>query len=106
MTTKELLDNYYKGLAQKQGWDEFIADDFKFVGGDMTKTDPIVGKQAYIGIIDRFGNLFSTMRVKQMIIEKKSSCVIANYDYVFPNGNAINGNVDEIWKANNGKLDS
>ena len=81
MTTKELLDNYYKGLAQKQGWDEFISDDFKFVGGDMTKTDPIVGKEAYKGIIKRFSQLFNTMKVKQAIIEGDAACVIATYSY-------------------------
>lgn len=42
MTTKELLETYYKGLIQKHGWDSVLSDDFKFVGGDMTKTTPIV----------------------------------------------------------------
>jgi len=105
MTTKELLDTYYKGFAQKQGWETVISDDFKFIGGDMTKTDPIVGKQAYIDIIKRFSRLFQNMRVKEMIIESDSACVIENYDYVFPNGKAINGDVATIWKVKDGKLD-
>jgi len=50
MTTKELLETYYKGFAKKQSWETVISDGFKFVGGDMTKTAPIVGKQAYIEI--------------------------------------------------------
>ena len=58
MTTKELLEFYYKDFAQKQGWENVISDDFKFVGGDMTKTDPITGKQAYIDVIKRFSRLF------------------------------------------------
>jgi hypothetical protein len=44
MTTRELLETYYKGLAKKRGWETVIADDFKFIGGDMTKTTPVVGK--------------------------------------------------------------
>jgi hypothetical protein len=40
MNTKELFETYYDGLAQKKGWESVISDDFKFVGGDITKTDP------------------------------------------------------------------
>lgn len=46
------------------------------------------------------------MRVKEMILEDDLACVIANYDYEFPNGRNINGDVAEIWKVKDGKLDS
>lgn len=106
MTTKKLLETYYKGFAQKQGWETVISEDFKFVGGDMTKTEPIVGKQAYIDIIKRFSRLFQNMRVKEMIIEGDNACVVENYDYLFPNGKSINGDVATIWKAKDNKLDA
>ena len=41
-----------------------------------------------------------------MIVDDDDACVIGNYDYVFPNGKSINGDVAEIWKVKNGKLDS
>jgi ketosteroid isomerase-like protein len=107
MTTKELLETYYKSFAQKQqGWEAVLSDDFKFVGGDMTKTTPIVGRTAYIEVIKRFSQVFKTMRVKQMVVEDDMACVIGNYDYVFPNGKSINGDVAEIWKIKDGKLDA
>lgn len=106
MTTKELLDIYYKGFAQKQGWETVISDDFKFVGGDMTETEPLLGRQSYIDIIKRFSQMFKDMRVKEMIIDGDHACVIGNYDYVFPNGKHINGDVAEIWKVKDGKLDA
>ena len=106
MTTKEILETYYNGFAQKQGWETMISDDFKFVGGDMTKTEPIVGKQAYIDIIKRFSRLFQNMRAKEMIIDGDKACVIENYDYVFPNGKKLNGDVATIWKVKNDKLDA
>jgi ketosteroid isomerase-like protein len=40
-----------------------------------------------------------------LIIEGDSACVIENYDYVFPNGKAINRDVATIWKVKAGKLD-
>ena len=106
MKTKELLETYYKGFDQKNGWDSVLSDNFSFVGGDMTKTTPIEGKQAYIEVIKRFSQLFKTMRVKEMIIQDDNACVIGNYDYVFPNGKSINGDVAEIWKVKDGKLAS
>ena len=44
MTTKELLESYYKGFAQKNNWASVLSDDFKFIGGDMTKTTPLMAK--------------------------------------------------------------
>jgi len=106
MTTRELLETYYKGFSQKKDWDSVLSDDFRFIGGDMTNTTPIVGKLAYIEVIKRFSQLFTTMRVKEMMVDADGACVIGNYDYVFPNGKKINGDVAEIWKVKDGKLDS
>ena len=104
--TRELLDNYYKGFAAKANWEDTIADDFQYVGGNMTNTQPVVGKKAYVEIIKRFSERFQSMRVKQMIIEGDKASVIGNYDFQFPNGQKINGNVSENWTVKNGKLQS
>jgi len=106
LNTKELLNLYYKGFAEKKNWDSVLSEDFKFISGDMTNTTPTIGKQAYIEVIKRFSKLFTSMRVKVMIVEGNEACVIGNYDYVFPNGKKINGDVAEIWKVKNGRLDS
>ncbi len=98
MTTKELLETYYKGFAEKQGWEPVISDDFKFVGGDMTKTEPIIGKQAYIDIIKRFSGLFQNMRVKEMIIDGDHACVIENYDMYFPMEIALMATLQQYGK--------
>jgi len=105
-TTRQLLENYYKGFAEKANWESVIADDFEYVGGDMNNIKPIVGKQAYIEIIKRFSQRFEAMRVKQMIVEDDKACVIGNYDFLFPNGFKLNGNVSENWTIKNGKLQS
>ena len=103
---QQLLETYYKGFAEKSNWDSVIADDFQYTGGDMTKTEPLIGKQAYIEVIKHFSQVFTAMRVKEMIIQGDNACVIGNYDLRFPNGQEINGNVAELWTAKNGKLQS
>jgi len=104
--TKQLLESYYKGFAAKSNWENTIADDFQYVGGDMMNTKPVVGKQAYVEIIKRFSQRFESMRVKQMIIDGDRASVIGNYDFQFPSGLKINGNVSENWTVKNGKLQS
>lgn len=106
ISTKQLLETYYDGFAKKEGWESVIADDFTFTGGDMTRTEPAVGKAAYIEVIKRFSRTFQSMRVKEMMIDEDNACVIGNYDFRFPNGAVINGDVAEIWKAKDGKLAS
>ena len=105
-TTRQLLETYYKGFAEKANWESVIADDFEYVGGDMNNIKPVIGKQAYIEIIKRFSQRFETMRVKQMIVEDDKASVIGNYDFQFPNGLKINGNVSENWTVKNDKLQS
>jgi len=105
-TTRQLLETYYKGFAEKANWESLIADDFEYVGGDMNNIKPVIGKQAYIEIIKRFSQRFETMRVKQMIVEDDKASVIGNYDFQFPNGLKINGNVSENWTVKNDKLQS
>ena len=105
-STKELLETYYKGFAEKANWESVIANDFQYTGGDITKQEPLIGKQAYIEVIKRFSQVFTAMRVKEMIVQGENACVIGNYDFRFPSGQEINANVAELWKAKNGKLQS
>ena len=103
---KKLLEIYYKGFAEKANQESVIADDFQHVGGDMTKKDPLIGKQAYLDVIKRFSQVFTSMQVKEMIIQGNNACVIGNYDFKFPNGQELHGNVAELWTAKNEKLQS
>ena len=105
-TTRQILQTYYKGFAAKANWESVIAEDFEYVGGDMNNSKPVAGKQAYIEIIRRFSQRFESMSVKQMIVEGDKASVIGNYNFQFPNGVKINGNVSENWTVKNGKLQS
>lgn len=104
--TRKLLQSYYDGFAKKSGWEETIAEDFEYIGGDMTETKPLKGKSAYIEVIKRFSQVFTSMRVENMIIQKDKACVVGNYDLQFPNGKTLNGNVSEHWTIKNNKLQS
>lgn len=103
-TTRQLLEIYYKGFSENGNWERVIADDFEFVGGDMTIIEPLIGRQNYIDVIKRFSQVFTSMRVQEMIVQDNHACVIGRYDFRFLNGRKINGTVAELWAAKNGKL--
>lgn len=105
-TTRELLEGYYKGFAKKEGWETTISDDFVFIADNMEKDDVNKGKEAYVNIIARFSKLYQDMRIKRMVVEGDKASVIANYDYIFPNGRHISGDVAEFWTAKDGELTS
>ena len=105
-TTKELLETYYKGFAKKQGWEDVISDDFEFRADNMEKEDINKGKETYVNIIARFSRLYQDVRIKRMIIDDNNASVIANYDYIFPNGKHISGDVAEFWTVKDSKLTS
>jgi ketosteroid isomerase-like protein len=105
-TTKELLETYYKGFGKKEGWESVISDDFEFRADNMEKEDINKGKETYVNIIARFSRLYQDVRIKRMIVDDNNASVIANYDYIFPNGKQISGDVAEFWTAKDGKLTS
>lgn len=104
MEAKHILTHYYDGLARKQGWEDVIADDFAFTGGDMSNRKPVVGKQAYIDVLNRFSRLFTSMRVVEIFTKENNAFALVSYDYVFPNGKIISGEVAEYWQIKHNKL--
>ncbi len=104
MTTDDLLQHYYTGLAKKSGWETVISDHFTFVGG--TGGAGIQGKTAYVEAINRFSRVFNDVAQKRSIIQGNDACVVANYSMVSPSGSTLSLDVAEVWKAKDGKLDS
>lgn len=104
MKIQELLDTYYEGLARKEGWDGVVAEDFRFVGGDMTKRTPAVGRAAYQQVIQRLSRLYSGLRVVKRFVDGDQAFVLVDYDWTFPQGTNLRGPVAEYWKAEGDKL--
>jgi len=106
MTTKELLDAYYQGLMKKSGWEPLIADDFIYQGGRNMTEPPLMGKAAYLQLMNKTYALFTAMRVKDQIVDGDRAYVLTNYDFSFPNGKKATSDAVEVWNVRNGKLAS
>ena len=104
MNTQELLDIYYQGLARKSGWDAALAEDFRFIGGDMTKQAPAVGRETYGRIIQGLSRRYTGLKVVKAFVEGDQAFVLVVYDWTFPQGVDIQGGVAEYWKVEGGQL--
>ena len=56
MTTKELLDEYFQGLAKKFSWEHLIANDFRFLGSRNMTESPVLGKENKRGQVSFIDN--------------------------------------------------
>jgi ketosteroid isomerase-like protein len=100
--TKEIIQSYYDGIAQKKGWESVISDEIAFSGaGPKTK-----GKTAYIEGTGKFLRAVKSSKVVTMIIEGDKACTIVRYELVSPKGNNMSSDVAEILSVKNGKIDS
>lgn len=104
MAIQSMLQTYYQGLARKSGWHEVLAEDFAFTGCDMLKPQALVGRAAYAQVIDRFSRIFRDVQVRDMIVDGDKAFVVAHYDYLFPDGQQLDGDVAEYWTAEGNRL--
>lgn len=104
MNTASLLERYYARLKDPEGCAELLAEDFTFVGGDMTKTEPVVGREAYVAILKRLAPRFDGVRVELMFVDGDRAAVMARYGWTFPQAGLVPGSVAEFWTVKDDRL--
>ena len=102
MQTKEIIESYYDGIAQKKGWESVISEEIIFSGAGP-KT---VGKTAYIEGTSRFLRAVKSSKVVTLIIEGDKACAVVRYELVSPKGKEMSSEVAEILSVRDGKIDS
>ena len=103
-TTKEIVQNFYHALSQKNGWRALLYEDIIFTDSGLKIHEE--GKEAVTKSFDRFLQAVQAVRVKHMIVENEDACAIVSYNFVSPQGNKLTLDVAEIWKDKDGKLGS
>jgi len=102
MQTKEIIESYYDGIAQKKGWESVISEEIIFSGAGP-KT---VGKTAYIEGTTRFLKAVKTSKIITLILEGNKACAVIRYELVSPKGKEMSSEVAEILSVRDGKIDS
>lgn len=103
MSTKDLIQQYYDSLNQKNDkWKELWSDDAIF--SDPSQTLNAKGKIAVIQSFTPFLMGVVHVNIKQLITDGNTVCAIAHYGYKNPKGERMSQDVAEVWEVKNGKL--
>ncbi len=103
MTIKEVIQNFYHGLAQKNdAWQENLSENIHF--SDASKKLQAEGKPAFIQSFNRFLQGLEKVQLKELIIEGSDACAVVGYDYISPKGNRLHQEDAEVWKVVEGNI--
>jgi len=103
MNTAKLIQKYYASLDKKNDvWQKLWADDAIFQ--DASKTLNATGKDAIIASFTPFLKGVVSVTVKQLIVEDKAACAIAQYTYKNQKGKTLTQDVAEVWEVSGEKL--
>src|SRR5579875_1449707 len=76
-TTKELLEEYYRGVEKKGGWGHLLSEDFLLSGTIAQETR---GRDAYVN--NSFFKLIRGLKVKELIEDGDTGFALVSYDLV------------------------
>lgn len=105
MKTRETIENYFRALKQKKGWDSFLSDDMTFTSF-TTPVKRIAGRAAYLESTRRFYSTITSLEVKELLIDGNRACALTRYELQPPGGPAFGSDVAEVFGVRDGKITS
>lgn len=103
MTTADVINNFYEGLAQKtDAWQRDLAEDVVF--GDASQKLHAEGRNAFIQSFASFLRAVEHVELRQLIVEGSDAAAVVSYDYVSPSGGKLHQDDAEVWKIVDGKI--
>lgn len=104
MSTRTVVESYFKALERKTGWDSLLAEKVVFTSFTIPNKQ-IAGKQAYLDATKRFYGTIQSFEVRGMIVEGSKACTLTRYQLKGPAG-MFQSDVAEIYTVRDGKIDS
>ena len=104
MSTRNVIERYFKALEDKTGWDSLLSDDVVFTSFTAPNRQ-IKGKQAYMEGTKRFYSTIQSFELRSLIVEGSKACALTRYQLKGPAG-LFQSDVAEIFTARDGKIDS
>lgn len=105
MTPREIIENYYDNLEQKNDvWSTMYSDEITFSDAGMNINE--AGNEAVTNSFKQFLKSVEDIRVRQLIVENENICAVVLYSFCNPEGEKMSQNVSEIWRVKEGKLNS
>lgn len=105
MTTRAIIDDYFRRLKGKGDWSACLADDMVFT----SFTSPnrrVEGRAAYLEATRRFYSTIVAVNVKDMLVDGAGACALTRYDLQAPGAPPFSSDVAEVFQVRDGKIAS
>jgi hypothetical protein len=104
MSTRETIKAYFAQLATKGDWQSYFADDVLFT----SLTNPgrqLRSKNLFVEGTKRFYGSFSTVEVKELLVDGAKACALTTYSVRNPMTNqSFESNVAEFFEVQSDKI--
>lgn len=104
MSTKSVIESYFKALQEKKAWGPFLADDVAFTSFAIPNRR-IDGKPQYIEATKRFYATIQSFELRDLLVEGSKGCALTRYQLKGPAG-VFQSDVAEIFTVRDGKIAS
>jgi len=105
MTTRDTIQTYFDSLEQKQGWEDFLADEMTFTNFAGATTQ-LTGRDAYLKATKGFFSMITALEVKDLLVDGEKACALTRYELQPPAGAAFESHVAEVFEVQDGKITS
>jgi ketosteroid isomerase-like protein len=103
MSTRDIVEQYFKELKQRGSWETFLADDLAFTSF-TSPVKEVKGKTAYLESTRRFFSMVQSVEVRELIVEGAKACALTRYQLQAPTGARFQSEVAELFTIRNGKI--
>src|SRR4029453_15375600 len=83
MSTRTIVDEYFRRLAQKSDWSACLADDMVFTSF-TAPNKRVDGRTAYLEATKRFYSTIVAVNVKDVVVDGTKACALTHYDLQAP----------------------
>lgn len=104
MTTRATIEGYFERLRQRDGWDDYLAEDVVFT----RLTSPpkqVAGKASCLQATHRFYASIADFEVRELLVDGDRACALTRYVVQPPDGApAFESDVAELFAVRDGRI--
>jgi len=103
MTTRETVQKYLDGVAQRSGWQDLLADSVTFTSC-TSPVKQLAGKRAYVEATGRFYSMVASLLARDLFVDGERACGLTHYVLRTPGGASFTSEVAEIFTVRDGRI--
>jgi ketosteroid isomerase-like protein len=105
MTTRHTIEGYLSSLQQKDGWENYFADDMVFTSF-VSPVKQVSGRSAFLQATKGFYGMIASLEVQKLLVDGDLACATTRYQLQPPVGPAFASDVAELFAVSEGRIRS